>query len=311
MIKKIFRAIKEGSLKKKAKIWLFQRKSKKYFNNDIKYLTEWFKFYFGKYPNIENPETFNEKLMWLKLYWRDERCYDLVDKYKVRSYVKELGLEQNLIPIYGVYNSWNEIDFNLLPNEFVIKTTHGGGGMGVFIINDKNDKKQLKEAKKKIEHSLKSPVKNIYKEWVYDKTERKIIIEKLLKNNDGSSIIDYKFYCFNGKAYYILAATNRDISVKFDYFDINWNWLDLRQGGENNINRPEKPDNLDKMIEMAELLSGDFPHVRVDLYNINGHIYFGELTFFDSAGNDSFEPESFDYEFGEKINLDNIIKSKN
>lgn len=310
MIKKIYKAIKEGNLRNKAKVWLFQRKNKKYFNDDIKYLSKQFKFSLGYFPKIDDPKTFNEKLMWLKIYWRDERCYDLVDKFKVRNYVKELGLEENLVPIYGVYDYWKDIDFNLLPNEFVIKTTHGGGGTGVSIIYNKANKKQLKEAKNKIEHSLKSPVKNIYKEWVYDKTERKIIIEKLLKNTDGSSIIDYKFYCFSGKAYYILAATNRDVSVKFDYFDINWNWLDLRQGGENNINRPEKPDNLGKMIKIAELLSGGFPHVRVDLYNINGQIYFGELTFFDSAGNASFDPLYYDYEFGSYLKIEDVIRYK-
>lgn len=269
-----------------------------------------YKYYFGNYPNVENPQTFNEKLLWLKLYWRDDRCYALVDKYKVRSYVTSKGLENILVPNYGVYNSLKEINFENLPNEFVIKTTHGGGSDGVYLVRDKTNKKQLKEAKKIINSSIKRGVFDKYKEWVYYKAEPKIIIEKLLKNLNGESLIDYKFFCFHGKAYYVLAATNRNTQVKFDYFDMDWNWLNLRQGGANNEKRPDKPANFDKMKKVAEILSDNFPHVRVDLYNVDGMIYFGELTFFDSAGNDNFDPPSFDYEFGSHLKIKKVVKNE-
>lgn len=315
IIQKIINSIKNKTLLSKTKSYLKSKralkKNKKYFFDDEKYLKEMYKYYFGIYPNVENPLTFNEKLLWLKIYWRDDRCYDIVDKYKVRNYVISKGLEDILVPNYGVFNSFEEINFDHLPNEFVIKTTHGGGNDGVYLVHDKTNKKQLKAAKKIINSSLKRGILDEYKEWVYYKSEPKIIIEKLLKNPNGESIIDYKFYCFHGKAFYVLVATNRNIQVKFDYFDSNWNWLDFRQGGENNEKKPVKPANFDKMKEVAEKLSDNFPHVRVDLYNVDGQIYFGELTFFDSAGNAHFDPQSFDYEFGSHIDLNKVSKQEN
>lgn len=288
----------------------FQKKVKKFFNEDKKYLSEWFKFIFDRYPNLDNPVTYNEKLLWLKLHWRDNRCYDLVDKYEVRNYIKDVGLGDMLIPLYGVYNSWNEIDFTSLPNEFVIKTTHDGGNSGVVIIKDKSNKKALKEAKKKIHHSLKSPKENINKEWVYNKLERKIIIEKLMKDPLNDSLPDYKIFCFDGKAKFLFVGTERNVDVKFDFFDTNWNWIDVRQGHENNKNRPEMPKNFSQMIEAAEKLSSDFPQVRIDLYNINGQIYFGEMTFFHFAGNVPFDPPAFDNEFGKFIAIENTKNSQ-
>lgn len=311
MIKRIFEAIKEGTFKKRAKAWIFKQKNKKNFNNDKKYLSERFNFIFGHYPDMNNPKSFSEKIMWLKLYWRDERCYDLVDKYEVRNYVKSLGLEEYLIPLIGVYNSWNEIDFDTLPNEFVIKTTHGGGGTGVFIVTNKFDKKQLKSAKKKINRSLKSPKEQIYKEWVYDKPIRKIVVEKLMKDLSNESIPDYKILCFDGRAKCLYVDSERQTNLKTDFFDLNWNWIDVKQGNQNNKHRPIKPENFEEMIKIAELLSNDFPHVRVDLYNINGKIYFGELTFFNYSGELRFEPESFDLHLGEQIDLEKIKNGPN
>lgn len=314
MIQKILKSIKSKTLLSKAKNYLKSKralqKNKKYFHDDEKYLKEMYKYYFGNYPNIENPQTFNEKLLWLKLYWRDDRCYDIVDKYKVRNYVISKGLKGILVPNYGVYNSLEEINFQNLPSEFVIKTTHGGGNDGVYLVTDKTNSKQLKSAKKIIKSSTKRGILDEYKEWVYYKSEPKIIVEKLLKNLVGESLTDYKFYCFHGKAYFVLAVTNRNTLAKFDYFDANWNWLDLRQGGENNKIRPPKPINFDEMKKIAEILSDDFPHVRVDLYNINGKIYFGELTFFDSAGNANFDPNHFDYEFGKHLDIQKVTKKE-
>lgn len=310
MIKKVLNAIKEGKFKERLKGWHFRRKNKKNFHDDEKYLSEEFNFTFGYYPNIIKPKTYNEKLLWLKLNWRDDRCYDLVDKFKVRSYLQQEGLENILIPLYGVYDSWNDINFDVLPNQFVIKTTHGGGSTGVFIVTNKFDEKQLKKAKTKMVKSLNSPNDHLYKEWVYDIQERKIIIERLMIDPLNASLPDYKIFCFDGKAKFLFVGTERNVDVKFDFFDIDWNWLDVRQGHENNKNRPEMPKNFSKMVEIAEKLSGDFPQVRIDLYNIDGKIYFGEMTFFHFAADVPFDPPAYDEEFGKYIDIEKIKNSK-
>jgi hypothetical protein len=276
--------------------------------NDHKYLVMLYKHFFGYIPDIENPQTYNEKLLWLKLYWRDERCYKIADKYEVRGYVGDAGLGDILIPLYGVYNSVEEIRLDELPKEFIIKTTHDSGG--TYIVKDKTNCMQIRNAVKHIKRSLKNGVYNRTKEWVYDKITPRIIVEQLLHDDLNESIIDYKIFCFNGKAKFLYVATDRSTDVKFDFFDLDWNWMNLTNGHNNNVNHPKKPRNFDRMIEIAEILSSNFPHVRVDLYNLDGKIFFGEMTFFHFGGIVKFVPRTFDYDFGKYIEIDKISTPK-
>lgn len=303
ILQNIFKYIKEGSLilRFKNKIFLIANKRIK---DDKKYLIKLYKHTFSTEPNLNNPITFNEKLLWLKLNWRDQKCYDLVDKYKARNYIKKLGYEKYLTKLYGVYNDVTEINFDNLPQKFVIKVTHDSGG--VFICKDKNDKKQIKEGIKKIDSHLKKTFSNLYREWPYSKTDPKIIIEEFIDTDDGNSPKDYKFFCFNGEPKFLYVCSERNVNVKFDFFDLNWNWLNVRQLHENAKQHPTKPSNLNEMIELAKKLSTGFPHVRIDLYNENGKIYFGEFTFFHFSGNVKFEPNEYDYKFGQYLNINTI-----
>lgn len=262
------------------------------------------------YPlNLENPKLYNEKLQWLKLYDQKQIYSDLVDKYKVKAIVaKKIG-EKYIIPTIGVWDNIDQINFNNLPDKFVLKTTHGGGSTGVFICKDKNtiNKDFLK---KKFNKLLKRSNEYIYfKEWPYKNASRKIIIEKLI-GNSKSALIDYKFYCFNGVPKVVAVATGRYSDLRFDYFDMNFNHLEFEQGGKNSSNPIDRPKGFDQMIEIAAKLSENLPHVRVDLYNDNGIIYFGELTFFDSSGFAKFYPPEWDQIFGSWIELPTKVTEK-
>ncbi len=259
----------------------------------------------GRKLNLKNPQRFTEKIQWYKLYYRNPIMVKCVDKFDVREYIDKKGYSKLLNKCYGVYNSVNEIDFDKLPRRFVIKDTLGGGSNSVIVVNDKDslDSLSLKNSIDKwTKISTKS--KSFGREWTYDKKKHRIIIEKYLEQNDGD-LSDYKFFCFNGKVQYFyvrsdyskihdngkMAFYNREKkwlkNVGMDYCDISDKKLNL-------------PFNIDKMILIAEDLSKDFPHVRVDLYNLDGKILFGELTFFNASGYMKFLPDDFDYEIGKE-----------
>lgn len=252
----------------------------------------------GKHLDLENPQTFNEKLQWLKLHDRNPKYTKLVDKYEVRKYVAEKIGEDYLIPLYGVYDSYDEIDFAELPGEFVLKTNHTSGG--VFIIEDKNeiDHEKLKE---EVEMWLGRNYYGNHLEWPYKNVKPRIVIEERMVEESDSELKDYKFLCFNGEpeVMYIVSDSERI----YDFYDMDFNRLSVKHVGENSPHPVPKPDRFDEMVELARKLAADIPHVRVDFYNINGQIYFGELTFYNWAGNQPFEPESFDYELGQKLKL--------
>ena len=250
----------------------------------IKYL---YRSVFEKEIDFNNLETFNEKLQWLKLNNKKDEYTKLVDKYEVKKYISEKLGEEYLIKTLGVYEKFDDIDFDSLPNRFVIKCTHDSGGL--VICKDKS-KLDLKKAKKKINKSLKSNFYYIFREYPYKKVKPRIIIEEYMENSDGTDISDYKFYCFNGKAKFVMICTERQSgSTKFYYYNRNWELQrnmskdGLKTSNDFYIN---KPKNLEKMFEIAENLSKDKKFVRVDLYDINEKIYFGEMTFFPSAGFD-------------------------
>lgn len=257
----------------------------------------------GRKLDLKNPQTFNEKLQWLKLYDRRPEYTTMVDKYEVKKYVAERIGEAYIIPTLGVWNSFDEIDFDALPNQFVLKCTHDSGGL--VICKDKNTFDKA-AAKKKIEKSLKRNYFLIHREWPYKNVKRRVIAEQYMEDAKTAELRDYKFFCFNGDAKALFIATERQKpgeEVKFDFFDMDFHHLDLRQGHPNAAACPEKPEAFDEMKQLAEKLSKGIPQVRVDFYEVNGKVYFGELTFSHFAGLVPFEPEQWDYTLGSWITL--------
>lgn len=253
--------------------------------------------------NLKNPITFSEKIQWLKLYDRKEFYTDLVDKYAVRNYISETIGEEYLIPLIGVWDSFEEIDFSQLPNQFVLKCTHDSGG--VVICKDKNEFNRI-QAREKINKALKHNYYYDWREWPYKNIKPRIICEQLLIDGNCTDLKDYKFMCFNGKVKCILVCSDRSnpSGLKLDFYDRTWNKLPFRRpnypNSEKNIS---KPQNLNKMIELAEYLSNSFSFIRVDFYEINGQIYFGELTFYPNSGFQGFFPEIYDEILGSWLDL--------
>ena len=277
---------------------------------DKLYLSILFKNALGHRMNWDDPKTFNEKLQWLKLYDRKPLYTQLVDKYAVREYIAEKIGEEYLIPLVGgPWNSVDEIDFEALPQQFVLKTTHDSGG--VLVCTDK-DSLDIKNAKQKLAKRLKV---NYYwgnREWPYKNVEPRIIAEKYMQDKNCAELRDYKFYCFGGQPKVMLIVTDRmekQVPTKFTFFDMDFNKLPFVQSGPSDSRALEKPFNFEQMRQLAELLSKEFPQIRVDLYDVNGEIYFGELTMFDSSGMEAFEPAEWDKTLGDWIKLpEKIIK---
>ena len=254
--------------------------------------------------NINNPNTFNEKLQWLKLNDRKNIYTKMVDKCEAKKYVTDLIGDEYIIPTIGVYNNFNEINFNNLPNQFVIKCTHDSGS--TIVCKDKT-KFDIKNAKKKISKALKYNYYYSVREWPYKNIKPRIIIESFMDDGVNSQLVDYKLQCFWGKVDNILVCVDRDkeTGVKYHYFDTNWKYLKYCPYpgiNEKNINI-SKPKQLDKMIKIAERLSAGIPEVRIDLYIIHGKIYFGEYTFFTNGGFDTTITSDADIILGEKLKL--------
>lgn len=264
----------------------------------------------GHRLDLKQPLRYTEKLQWYKLYYKNPIMIQCVDKYDVRDYVKNKGLENILIPCFGVFDSADNIDWNSLPNQFVLKDTLGGGGSSVLVVKDKNSL-NIDETKKVISKWLSHSSRNVRdggREWpYYSGKKHRIIIEGFLDSNELlGGLIDYKFLCFNGKisAVYVLADRKMGQDAGCGIFDEDLNLLPFNELDERPLERVvEKPDNYDLMKEIAKLLSADFPEARIDLYNVDGKIYFGEITFYDSSGYMLFDPDRFDYVLGEKFVL--------
>ena len=256
-----------------------------------------------KFPNIDNPKTYNEKLQWLKLNCIHPEYSRIVDKAEAKEYVKEVlgeGAEQHIIPTLGIWNAFDDINFDVLPNQFVLKTTHDSGG--VVVIKDKA-KMNIVEVREKIENSLKHNFFYEHREYPYKTVKPRILAEKYMVDESGTELKDYKFFCFHGEPKMLFVATDRPFDTRFDFFDTEWNHLPFKQGHPLASKKINKPVGLEKMLELSRILSKGFPHIRVDLYDINGNIYFGELTFFHFSGNVPFEPEEWDCIIGEWLNL--------
>ena len=272
--------------------------------NDKKYI-KW-NYFFGmhKFPNLDNPQTYTEKLQWLKLHNKHPEYTQMVDKYAVKEYVSSIIGTEYLIPTIGIWNTPEEIEWDKLPNQFVLKTTHGGGNCGVIICRDK-ETADIQIIIKKINKSLKQDLHSISREYPYKNVAKRIIAEPYMEDTHTQELRDYKFFCFNGevKALFVGSERQKRKEPYFDFFDPNFNLLPIKQGHPNSINKPEKPSCFEDMKIIATKLSEGIPHVRVDLYEVNGKIYFGELTFFHFGGIVPFEPECWDYKFGKWLML--------
>ena len=274
---------------------------------DELYLSIKFRIQMGYWMDWNNPQTFSEKLQWLKVYDRHPEYTKMVDKVTAKEYVAGIIGKEYIIPTLAVYNSAEEIDFNVLPNQFVLKCTHDSGG--IVVCKDKS-KLDINEVREKLRKGLKRTYIVQNREYPYKNVPRRVIAEQYMEDESGE-LRDYKFFCFDGVPKYLFVATDRgrkDTETKFDFFDMDWNHLPFTNGHPNNPITPEKPENFELMKELASKLSKGMPHVRVDLYNIGGKVYFGELTFFHWGGTVPFVPNEWDYKFGENIILPEIRK---
>ncbi|WP_297702034.1 ATP-grasp fold amidoligase family protein [uncultured Fibrobacter sp.] len=265
---------------------------------DKLYLSIKFWTRFGYWMDWKHPKTFSEKLQWMKVYDRHEEYTCLVDKAAVKDYVASKIGREYIIPTIASFNNAEEIDFDRLPLQFVLKCTHDSGGLVVC-----KDKKKLdfEEVRKKIRKGLKRTYVIQNREYPYAKVPRRVIAEKFLESD--SDLKDYKFYCFEGRPYCVLVCGNRSSNLTFDYFDLNWNHMPIKKGHSFSKENLPKPQNFEKMVELATKLSENFHFIRVDLYNVNGTIYFGELTFFPGSGMAPFSPKEWDRTFGDLIHL--------
>jgi hypothetical protein len=273
---------------------------------DKEHLKRLFKVRLGYELNLDNPQTFNEKLQWLKLYDRKPIYTTMVDKLAAKKYVSDIIGEEYIIPTLKVWERPEDIDWDALPNQFVLKVTHDSGGL--VICKDKN-KLDKKAALRKIKKSLQ---KNYYKqnrEWPYKDVPRKIICEKFMEEENGKDLSDYKLFCFDGKPEYCQVISNRFVDERMDFFDMEWNhqvFTKLSKKGiplANSEYPINKPKEFELMKKFAETLSKGHPFLRVDFYDVNGKIYFGELTFFPASGFVDFAPSEWNDILGEKIKL--------
>lgn len=276
--------------------------------SDEKYLKIKYYAVFHKKLDLNNPQTFNEKLQWLKLYDRKDIYTKMVDKYDAKEFIANTIGEEYVIPTLGVYDKFDEIDFEKLPKQFVIKCTHDSGGL--VIVKDKSNL-NIKEARKKINKALKRNYYNNGREWPYKNVKPRIIVEKYIYDKKYNDLRDYKFYCFNGKAELFYITSERETQLKLTFFNVKGEFLNLKQDGDDNNPNIELPTNLNKMILLAEKISKNIPHLRVDFYEIDNKIYVGELTLSDGSGFGKFEPEIWDKKIGDMIDLSIVKKDYN
>lgn len=257
----------------------------------------------GRTLNLKNPKRFTEKLQWYKLYYRNPLMTQCSDKYGVRQYVSSKGYEDILVPLYGVYNRAEDIDFEKLPDKFVLKTTNSSH---TNILCEDKSKLDINNTIITLNKWLTKKSSKLGREWSYYNIKPRIICEKYLDKDENNDLVDYKFFCFNGEPFCLYVIVNRFINdgIKLGIYDTNFDKLPYRRSDIKGLNVDvSKPKNFEKMIEIARNLSKDFPQVRVDLYNIDGEIYFGELTFYDGSGYKGYIPDEFDFILGEKFQL--------
>jgi oligosaccharide repeat unit polymerase len=300
--KKIIKAIKNPKL---TIIYILNFKAFRIIPDTI-FLKIKYRLTMGKKLDLSNTKTFNEKLQWLKLYDRNPLYTNLVDKYEVRKYIEKTIGKDYLIPLLGVYDDFEQINFNTLPNQFVLKPSHTSGD--IYICKDKKNI-NFTDLKKKVNMWLKRRYYWIHREWPYKNVKPKIICEKYMVDESGTQLKDYKFMCFNGdvKCSFVCLNRNSINGLNVDFYDMNWKNMPFTRHYPNSGITIPRPENFDKMVEFAKKLSKGIPFVRVDFYEVYGHLYFGELTFYPGSGYEEFNPESYDYLLGSWIKLPNNI----
>ncbi|MBQ7047862.1 MAG: glycosyl transferase [Clostridia bacterium] len=273
------------------------------FLSDEKFLKMRYKLCVGRSLDLNEPKTFNEKIQWLKIHKRLPKYISMVDKISVKDYVSEIIGEEYVIPTLGVWDKAEDVDFDSLPNQFVLKCNHDSGG--IVICKNKSDLDK-QSALKKLKKALKRNPYNAAREWPYKSVQRRILAEEYLEDDKLRELRDYKFFTFNGEVKALFVASDRqdpNKETKFDFFDSNYNRLPIVNGHPNSEKLPEKPENFELMKELAKKLGQGMPHVRVDFYEVNGRVYFGELTFYHYGGLVAFEPNHWDEVFGSWIDL--------
>lgn len=266
------------------------------------YLSLRYRMRLGKWPNLKNPTLYTEKIQWLKLYDRKSEYTKMVDKYEAKKYIADIVGEQYIIPTYGVWDQFDEIDFNRLPNRFVLKCTHNSGGVIVCL-----DKKELdlEKARKTIEECLKENYYWHSREWQYKNVKPRIIAEEYLYDTryPDDSIMDYKFLCFDGEPKLIYYAEENTDDPYADIYDMEFRKQEMQFPEPNSPVVAETPDRFEEMKMLAGKLAKGFPHLRVDFYDVNGKLYVGELTFYHCAGIFKIQPQKWDKILGEWIKL--------
>lgn len=279
---------------------------------DKVYLSLRYRFIMGHWINWSNPKTFTEKIQWLKLYNRKPEYTKMVDKNAVKQYVANIIGEEYVIPTLGIWDKPEDIEWDTLPDKFVLKTTHGGGGGGVVICKDKTTFNR-EAAIAKLNESLASDIYLNYREWPYKNVPKRIIAEKFMapeKNPIPADLPDYKFFCFNGEPKFLYVSESQN--HKLSFLNLDWTPTDFgRDDYEPLTEIPPKPSDIDEMIEIVKKLAKDKAHVRVDLYNVENKIYFGELTFYTGSGFIPFNPKEFDGNIGDLLTLPNAIGGGN
>ncbi|OBX00329.1 ATP-grasp fold amidoligase family protein [Gallibacterium genomosp. 1] len=273
---------------------------------DKLYLKIMYKLATGNKLDLENPKKFNEKLQWLKLNDRRDIYTTMCDKYRVRDYIKKTIGEEYLIPLLGMWETVEDIDFKSLPDQFVLKCNHDSGS--ILICKDKSSF-DIEKAKKKLSSGLKRNGYWFGREWPYKNIKPCVIAEKYMFNKGESDLIDYKFYCFNGIPVFCQVICSRSESETIDFFDLNWVLQPFSGIHVGNIPFKSsqkilnKPINLDKMIQFSQWLSKDKPFSRIDFYEVQEKLYFGEITLYPAAGFGRFEPDEWDYKLGNILKL--------
>lgn len=298
-MKKILKYIKQP---KKIILYLM---NKGFFNwlDDETYLKIKYRLIMKKKLDISNPKTFNEKIQWLKIHDRKDIYTTMVDKYEAKKYISNIIGDDYIVPTLGIYDSFDEIDFEKLPNEFVIKPTHTSGN--VYICKNKNEI-NYKKLKRIIRKWLRRKYYYTHREWPYKNIKPRIIIEKYMSDEEQKELIDYKLFCFNTIPKLTLVCSERFSSDNMceTFFDENWNVLDITEGNHRVDKNIKKPNNYEEMKEIAKKLSEDTLFTRIDFYEINGKIYFGEITFYPNSGYEKFEPKEYDKILGDWIKLE-------
>ena len=276
------------------------------FISDEQYLKMRLEDLFGSKPDLENPRTFCEKLQWLKLHDRNPAYTAMVDKYEVKRHVAEKIGEQYIIPTIGVWDSFDEIDFDALPEQFVLKCTHDSGGL--VICRDKSNFDMAK-ARQKINRSLKRNYYYLGREWPYKNVKPRIIAEKYMEDSGSEELKDYKFFCFEGVPGYCQVISDRSTNEKIDFFDMSWNHqpfvgvIGLTLDVGNSDVPVSKPVSFETMKELSQKLAAGIPFCRVDFYEVNGQLFFGEVTFYPASGFGKFTPDEWNTILGDRIHL--------